>query len=413
MKLRRRWSPCTAPFGTACLVALLAGCTPSASPPATKPDWLVIPAANHDRPASTPAVQRSAQRPQSLPARSGPASAEPSGVGFTLPSSNEVAEIRDVRPISTEVTPAEPISEPVVHRAPPSVSPRESFPSREALPMPRVQATAEASQAYQAASAQAARGALFSARSRLVEALRLASEGLDALTGGDDHRRALHDAFDTLDEADKLRAAALVGHAHVGTTTVTPGSSVSWEQCQARALEQLHRALAGSPVAAPTLHALGKLYAHWADAGSTAFADAPGRARVMFRAACGIDPSHVAAANDLGVLEARQGNLPAAQMWLSQSLALAPHPATWQNWTVVQQQAQQGGVVSPTLATASAPAPWQGVQWVGPQAFAGTTQPWAEAVPRANRSPAPSAATAQERPTTASRAAATRGTWWH
>ena len=107
------------------------------------------------------------------------------------------------------------------------------------------------------------------------------------------------------------------------------------------------------------------------------------QAMVFHQIATSIDPANYRAANELGVLLARFGQLPEARAVLQQSVATHPLPEAWHNLMVVHQRlgehdlaqcarnelalAQRpSGAGSPNVGVSAQPV----VQWVDPPTFA-------------------------------------------
>jgi hypothetical protein len=261
----------------------------------------------------------------------------------------------------------------------------------------------------------AERGAIFTARAELRQALLLSAAALDEQRTTNAHSRALNNGFRALSEVEDF--VAMVRSAGRAARTVEtivqshqttilhgePTDELDASRAIARYLsyaqEQLAAAAGDLQPAASALYALGKLEMSAAtDIGSLESS----RAAVYLQAALIVNPRHALAANELGVLLARHGRLTEAKAALSHTLQLASLPAAWRNLSIVHHglgeidlagqaerewrqatanQAQSGGALQGTSA----------VQWVDPATFAQSTQASMD-MPAADKANQPAAA---------------------
>ena len=150
----------------------------------------------------------------------------------------------------------------------------------------------------------------------------------------------------------------------------------------AYAEERFTIACGGSPEASRACYGLGKVYLALAEQSPMEKLNGP-QAMVFHQIATSIDPANYRAANELGVLLARFGQLPEARAALQQSVVTHPLPETWHNLMVVHQRlgeqdlAQRArnelalaqrpsGASSPNGGVSAQPV----VQWVDPPTFA-------------------------------------------
>jgi tetratricopeptide (TPR) repeat protein len=260
----------------------------------------------------------------------------------------------------------------------------------------------------------AERGALFTARAELRQALRLSAAALDDQRNTGAHSRALNNGLRALSEVqDFLAVVRATGRAGRSVEAIaqshqTPilhgepsedlSASLAVERYLSYAQEQLAVAAGDLQPAASALYALGKLeMAAATDIGSLESS----RAAVYLQAALIVNPQHALAANELGVLLARHGRLPEAKAALSHTLRIASLPAAWRNLSIVHhglgemdlagqadREWRQAADAQSNLATAQGtPA----IQWVDPATFAQSTQASTE-VPLASKPNQPAVA---------------------
>jgi hypothetical protein len=263
----------------------------------------------------------------------------------------------------------------------------------------------------------AERGALFTARAELRQALLLSAAALDEQRNTNAHSRALNNGMRALCEAEDF--VAIVRSAGRAARTVetivqshhTPvlhgepadelDASRAIERYLSYAQEQLAAAAGDLQPAASALYALGKLeIAAATDIGSLESA----RAAVYLQAALVVNPRHAVAANELGVLFARHGRLADAKAALSHTLRVASLPAAWRNLSIVhhglgeidlagqaEREWRQAAANQPHAGAAAQGTP--AVQWVDPATFTQSTQSSMD-LPVAEKANQPAAAVA-------------------
>jgi Flp pilus assembly protein TadD len=202
------------------------------------------------------------------------------------------------------------------------------------------------------AASMAEKGMLFAAKNELIQALELNSQSLDMRHGGTSHAAALTAGLAALREAEDFsvrgsshdssaaRASQIAGN---HKTAILPASddislAVAQQRYFAFAQEQLAIAARGEPAASRTLHLLGKIQLALAGSAGRESSLGEARALVWFQTALAADSRNHLAANELGVLLARSGQLDAARRVLQHSLSVQPQVETWHNLAVVHER---------------------------------------------------------------------------
>lgn len=250
-----------------------------------------------------------------------------------------------------------------------------------------------------------ARGAWFSARAELNEAIRLIASIGEGRSDGRSPSQSLSEAMVILTEAEDFvpRSSRLDPQADVSRIAaghrmqvVTAEAAANLTPAAAReayldaAYQRLSSALGSQPAGSVAAHQLGKLYAALASTSATDVVDPRGKARVYYCAALAADPRNFFATNDLAVLLGEEGKLERSRQLLQASLQISPQPAVWKNLAAVHEKlgeselAYQARLEARTLEqTASTSGgrviPENNVAWVSPRHFAATVQPAADA----------------------------------
>jgi tetratricopeptide (TPR) repeat protein len=196
----------------------------------------------------------------------------------------------------------------------------------------------------------AGRGALFAARSEMISALRLVAQGLDAETKTNAHAKslaaglaAMKEAGDFLPADDRLEAdldlsAIIAGHRSTvlkGTDTAALTSLTALKSYMTFAQAQLAQAGENEVAASMALRGLGKLNEELAKRKGPGSKAAGPKAIACYQAALMVCPRNFMAANDLGVMFARNGNYGNARTMLEYSLSLCQQSTVWHNLAVV------------------------------------------------------------------------------
>lgn len=256
-----------------------------------------------------------------------------------------------------------------------------------------------------AAFSLAERGALYSARAELIQALRLVTQSLDAAQSTNEHGealaaglRALRESEDFIPrgtqlEADSDLAALITSHRtpvlkEVAADpqkleTLTP--MVAVQSYLLYAQQQLTAACDGAPAGSLSLYALGRLHMAMADLSAEAPQRKHPQAMTLYQAAVATDQNNFLAANELGVMLARYGRHEAAKQMLQLASRGKPRAETWHNLSAVHQQlgeqqlaalarqefeaakARQNGTLRFAAHNGLSPPV---VEWVSPEAFA-------------------------------------------
>lgn len=261
----------------------------------------------------------------------------------------------------------------------------------------------------------ASRGAVYSAQAEFHKSIRIVAQALDAQHGTTRHTAALVAGLTALDESDDFvpRGSAadrsldldILISAHKTTVLKSvPVAELSTLAALQRyytyAQEQLAVAGGRESVASLALYGLGKIHAlRQSLEAPQSLADGP-KAIALHQAALAVDGRNYMAANELGVLLARCGQLESSRQALEHSLAQLPQPATWHNLAIVcerlgdagtsvhaRQQAQQAStrvVSGPTSATG---APQSPVVWLEAGQFSHTTRSESDSAATARAAP--------------------------
>lgn len=272
---------------------------------------------------------------------------------------------------------------------------------------PAMQAVAaRAAQISDQALAMAQRGMFYSARSELIKSLQLVAQALDAQEGGSVHAAALSAGLTALDEAsdfakvpsrpgEEIKVAEIAsGHRTPilkGNAAAALSPVVAQQQYLALAQSQLALAAGGVPVASQTLYRLGRLQSGLAASGSEPQSLHTPRAMVFHQAALATDGANYLAANELGVLLARYGQLPEARRLLLHSVTVHPHIEGWHNLSVVHRRLgetdlalraeHERDLAAKPTAGSSAAGSTDAVRWVDAKTFAASRSvdvPWRE-----------------------------------
>jgi tetratricopeptide (TPR) repeat protein len=244
----------------------------------------------------------------------------------------------------------------------------------------------------------AEKGAYYSAQTEFKQALRTVSQALDAHFGGSHYSEALAAGWLALEEAGDFSTQSqrgpvvdvgLIVESHrtpllkdYALNDVSP--VLAMQHYFSFAQEQLVEACGHAPVASRALHGLGKIHMVLGEKLAPAERLQGPKALAFQQAALATDPGNFLAANELGVLLARFGNLHEARSVLLYSVSLYPLPETWQNLSVVHQRLGEADLAAQALANWQLALQQSGsqsssqhaynrsmVQWVPPQAFAG------------------------------------------
>lgn len=349
------------------------------------PPW--PPASTQNAGSEKPSASAAGSAPQASPAPPW-AAAPPSGAGAGLAARDPALDSGKQEKVALPPTPVSPAAE------------------RPRPPSPRaMQAVLQKADAHMQRGIDLAdRRAFYSARTEFIAALRLLAQGLDAQDGGTARSDALARGIWALEEANDfiprgselnadIRVDRLVAAhrttvlkssqqgAGAAAAQVTPLQAV--QKYYTYGQEQLAAAVRPSREGSQLLTALGKLYAEMSGEPARLAVDAATKGLVCQQAALLADARNARAANELGVLLAREGRFEEARDWLRHSAGLKPQSETWHNLAVVHenlgetQLAAAARTTSLTLARrqGQAAGPQVQVKQLTPAQFAGVSRP--------------------------------------
>lgn len=202
------------------------------------------------------------------------------------------------------------------------------------------------------AGTMAQRGMLYSANTELVKGLTLISQALDVQHGTSIHAAALSAGLTALQEARDFAsdgsqkggatdiAAIAATHRTKLPSPIAPGTSPVVAQQQYFAVAQRQLTIAGGGIHASSeiLYRLGRLQTALAAHDSDPATLHGPQAIVFHQAAFTTDSNNWMAANELGVLYARYGQLPQARQLLVQSVTVHSHRQGWNNLAIVHRR---------------------------------------------------------------------------
>ena len=244
----------------------------------------------------------------------------------------------------------------------------------------------------------AQRNAIYSSRAQFIKALRLVSQALDIESGSNRHSAALASGLRALEEAKHLRPSGsrLEGNISLDRilmahqTPVLQGRDLSRvspieavQAYHAHAEQQLAIAGGRELAAADALFGLAKLQPHLDLSNDDQMQVGP-IAMSYFQSALMVYPNHFLAANELGVMFARFGQLQDAREVLRFGAAAAPnYPDIWRNLAQVHRRlgeeelaqlaAEEYQALRPSTLDQSSIASRLQIQWVEPSEFSKDT----------------------------------------
>ena len=255
--------------------------------------------------------------------------------------------------------------------------------------------------------AMAQRGMLFAGREELIKSLQLVAEALDVQERTNTHAAALASGLAALREARDFASSAKASAAVVNVDQVASthrttllrsmprqaelSPVVAQQQYLAYAQSQLALAAGQQPVASQALYRLGRLQTLLAAHDDDPQALHAPQAMAFHQAALSVDSANSLAANELGVLLARYGQLEDARRLLLLSVSVHPQVETWHNLAAVHRRlgeadlAQRAESERELLAKKTGSPATQRtnemLRWVDPATFAasgGKDIPWPE-----------------------------------
>lgn len=329
----------------------------------------------------------------------------------------KAADVR-VKPNFSTITPRPPAPRLVPARQIPGPNPARVAVSRRAMALVRK------------GQSLAVRNAQYSARADFVQALRLIAQAQDEMRGGSQHSKSLAAGLLALEEAHDFVPSGrgrwsdqfdvqVISAAH-GTPVIREQGNDGEQQTemtpwQARqkyytfAQRKLAEAGGDNAVASAALSSLGKLYVGRDGTAADESLVSSAQARSFFQAALRVDPRNYMAANELGVLLARYGQLQDARQVLQHGVAVEKDfPALWRNLAVVHQRMgeidlerqarNEFKLAQHRIESGQSPSETgAAIRWVNAKTFAGLTPP-TERRRTAEQPPAANDATETEKP---------------
>jgi len=378
----------------------------------------------------------------SAPGTDGPQLSPPRGGLFQAAESSQSVAHQWTPPEAAQPAPERQVSAPVnssaetrnyhfasastTHQAPPTSyqGPVATYQSPAGQNQPLVTSSAiqpiaeRALQMADHASTTAQRGMFYSARTELMQALQLLAQALDVQEGSAHHAAALAAGLTALEEArdfstgsnrpsDCANISVIAANhrtqllRHVGATPISP--VIAQQQYFGYAQGQFVLAAGGVPAASQILYRLGRLQTAMSVHDADALALHAPQSIVFHQAALATDAGNWLAANELGVLYARYGQLHEARQLLVYSVSVHPHVEGWHNLAVVHrrlgetdlaQRAESERQMLAQKATKSADGAGDMVRWVDQKTFAASGSRDVQAPAEQRYAAAPAAAPA-------------------
>lgn len=314
--------------------------TPVAQPPALGPSVVTV-----SSPAVTPpaVVESVAPKLVVMDRDTPPPSVEPAPLQASPRAAPTVVAARRVAPAPQVKLVAQP------QLPPPASAPYVSTSSEESRHLAVISKRAHEHVNYGFDLAE--RGALYSAEVEFSQALQLVAQGLDAHYGTQRHTKAVAAGLTALREADDFvprpgqppaRLEEMIsGHKtpvweDAKTEDVPP--LIAMQRYYAYAQQQFMVAAGRDPSAAMALYGMGRLQTALASEYGVKKMTAGPKAMALYQATVGVDPQNYLAANELGVMLARYGQLREAEVALRHSVQVAPRPENWRNLAEVYER---------------------------------------------------------------------------
>jgi tetratricopeptide (TPR) repeat protein len=202
----------------------------------------------------------------------------------------------------------------------------------------------------------AGRGAYYAARSEFISSLRLVAQGLDTDGQTNIHGKslaagltALKEAEDFIPSGSRLEAdldlpAIIANHTtqamkSADKSTITTLTALKGYFTYAQ--EQLAQAAGNEAAGSMALRGMGKLHEELAKRQASDVKAAGQKAVVFYQASLKVYPQNFMAANDLGVMLARNGNTEDARKILEYSCSLSNQSTVWSNLAAVYERLGQ------------------------------------------------------------------------
>jgi tetratricopeptide (TPR) repeat protein len=341
--------------------------------PAAPPQLFAVPANLAPLPSlEPPRTDASTQPVQAQYAQTAPAPQPP----VTSPANQSIYA---PQPASPQLASRPAAGPPAQHNAEPAIQQSSSSDS----------AAQQVAAMTERATQMARKGMLFAAKNELLQALQLVAQARDVHERTAIHVAALSAGLTALQEADDFSpepgrdpaGARVVEIVSGHRTQILRGAGeispvVAQQHYYAFAQQELAQAAAGEPAASQALYTLGKIQMALAGPASPTQSLHGPRAMVFHQAALVVDYRNYRAANELGVLLARYGQLPEARRALLHSVTIQPNVEGWHNLATVHRrlgetELAQLAEVEYQLLAAKHPADADKlVNWVDPRTFA-------------------------------------------
>lgn len=277
----------------------------------------------------------------------------------------------------------------------PSISPPQPVvPSR---PAPLAAAVARAEQMTAEGLELAQRGAIFSARSQFLKAVRHIASAQDQINSTTRYTQALNEALKAMQESHDFSVRHATDSNSIDVGRIVAGHrtevlkledlseispAAANDRYQLFAVKQITTAIGDEPVGSMPLFGLGRISAASSKANTAVDIFGSNDALVWYHAALMADATNFRAAHELGSLYAARGEWERARTVLQRAIAVQPHPTTWGNLAIVHSKlgehdwaaaarARAGNVNMAPTASGTLPP----VEWVDASTFAKSTGP--------------------------------------
>ncbi len=251
-----------------------------------------------------------------------------------------------------------------------------------------------AAQISERAMTMAQRGMVYAAQAELFKALELIAQSLDVQQATSVHASSLASGLVALREARDFAPSAIpTGTLNVGQIAATHLTSllqsdpaattmspvVAQQKYFGLAQEQLALAAEGQPIASQILYRIGKIHTVLAAHDDQPQSLHAPQAIVFYQAALRVDGRNYLAANELGVLLVRYGQLADARRLFLHSVSIHPQVVSWKNLAQAHRLLGEEGLAQRAENEAEMLAKSSGamagkatdlVRWVDPATFA-------------------------------------------
>jgi tetratricopeptide (TPR) repeat protein len=239
----------------------------------------------------------------------------------------------------------------------------------------------------------ASRGAYYAARAEMIKALRSITQALDSQRGGMEHSEALARAMRAFKEAGDFAPRGSQLEAELNLDQIISGHRTpilqdvnvshmapltAQQEYLEYAQEQFAEACGDLSMGSYALYGLARVYAVMEHAKIDSQTLCLPKAVTLHQAAMLVDAGNVRAANELGVLLARFGQLEDSRRVLLHAISIQPATEIWLNLAVVHhrlgemtlaRQAHEQGTLMARRQTDSTRPGIPAVQWVDPETF--------------------------------------------